>query len=670
MAGGVYGALAGGIESGFSMGRQAAQDEETKRARKVVEDRQAGEDRRATEEHGLRLERQRFALDSDRDEATRKVDTRMEAALDGEITEIEKVQAARQAQGLGVDPTAAARYAELKTGKAAIRQRALDYWSRAKVGQINPMDAPGPELRMHMTAATGMLPEDLPMVRAGAADIEAGLETQNWGLVTQGANKAMVGLLKRGVGGTSPYGGTVTRKEIIGLDPAVDAAGNEHPNRFIPRVRVYVDGVDPTGKELFYDAPMTRGGTSEADDKVVAIDIKKGMDWLGNAKMLADIAERPDVKAKLAENDGGAAKRYIDELNAVTAPKPKFHTVAAGARLAAEYPDGSVEIVAEATPKGETPLQEAQRKRIEAEIAGKLPKRGAGPAPAGGAAAAAAAGSSPALGGATAPGRPEDAVEFWARAVIAGDRDWQIGLARSKSGSSLIEAVKRRVPVLAKELGLEAQDIGTTRAQNAAMAATLKDLTKRAEAVDLFASKVEKDMKTYEAELAKPSTWNTPEGLNTPINVLRRKFSSPELARLDLAARQVGTEYERLITGGTLSVAQLHVGAQEEAKKLINGDMPPAKAREVMAVMRIEIQNARDAAHESTARITDRMRNLGRGTGPAAGPAPQPGMPAPAGAVPAAAPAGGMPVRPPGVPPDAKYSPSRKEWWLNGQRVG
>lgn len=624
---GVYDALSRGVESGFSMGRQAALDTEAKRARQVQEDRQAAEDTRRAETHDLDVQRGRFGLEQAQKDATRREDTRMEAVLDGEIADIEKTQAARRAQGLDVDPTAASRYAELKSGKAKIRQAALDYWSRAKTGQINPMDATGPELRMHMTAATGMLPEDLPGVKAGAADIEAGMETANWGLVTQGVNKAMVSQLRRGVGGTSPYGGTITRKEIIGLDPAVDAAGNEHPNRFIPRVRVYVQGVSPTGGELYYDAPMTQNGSTDDGDKVVAIDIKKGMDWLANAKMLAEMAERPDVKAKLTQDDGGAAKRYLDELNTITTPQKKLISLGAG-RAAIQQGQDFSEL-----PRAETPAEAALRaQRLssaavnQARVAGTLPApKKAGTS--GGAAPAPTGGASPALGGATAPAKPDDAVEFWARAVIAGDKDWQVGLARSKTGSTLIEQVKRRVPVLAKELGLEAQDIGTARAQSAALGATLKDLTKRTEAIDLFSSKVLKDMQTYDQVLSQVGS-DSPLLVQKPINFLRRQFSSPELAQLDLAAKQVGTEYERLLTGGTLSVAQLHVGAQEDAKKLINGDMTPQQARATMEIMRREIDNARTAAHESTRRVSDQMRGLGRGTGPAAGPA---AAPAPAG---------------------------------------
>ncbi len=277
----------------------------------------------------------------------------------------------------------------------------------------------------------------------------------------------------------------------------------------------------------------------------------------------------------------------------------------------------------------------------------QVPTPAAAPAKGG----AAPAASSAALGGATAPTAPDKAVDFWARAVIAGDKDWQVGLSRNASGSKLIEAVKRRVPELAAEMGLDPQDMGTTRAQNAALGATLKDLTKRSAAVELFSSKLQKDMGTFDALLDKAST-GSPLLISKPINYLRRQFSDPDLAQLDLAAKQVGTEYERLITGGTLSVAQLHATAAEDAKALINGDMPPAQARALMKTMLVEMNNARTAASESTDRISDQMRALGRGRGKGGT-----GLPGAAPTAPAAGAAGAAPAgAPKRIANDADYN--------------
>ena len=652
---GIYDALSRGIESGFSMGRQAAQDEETKRARKVQEERQAAEDVRRAEVHELNAQRARFGLEQARVTAAWQQETRHAAVLEGEAAEIEKVQAARQAQGLPLDEGAAQRYAEIKSGLARRNQAALDFFSRAKVGQVNPMDAPGPELRMNLTAATGMLPEELPMVRAGAADIEAGMETANWGLVTQGVNKAMIGQLKRGVGTPSPYGGTITRKEIIGLDPAIDAAGNEHPNRFIPRLRVYVEGVSPTGGEMYYDAPMTQNGSTEETDKVVAIDIKKGMDWLANVKMLAEMAERPDVKAKLAPGPNDEAKRYIEQLRTSTAPQTKL--VSAGGQAFAqtgnriapvEGSSGKAPTVRTFNEGGKQVTKQWDPAKKEWVTQSEAPRWKGGAGGGGGG------------GGATGTGvkvgaDDPKAVDFWALSALSGDNTWQTNLGRSKEGARLVAAVKSRIPQLAAQLGLHPADVGTTRAQRVALDVTLKELTKRAEAIQLFSSKTEKDMVTFE-QIAQELQRSNPTLIAKPINAMRRALSDADQSRLDLAARQVATEYERLINGGALSVAQLPVAARLDAAKLVNGDMPLEQVLAITRTMRLEMANAKAAANESRSRVTDQLRGLGRwdpgGTGAAAP------------AAPGAAPVGGT------LPPEAARALKEGQvtTFRNGQR--
>lgn len=256
------------------------------------------------------------------------------------------------------------------------------------------------------------------------------------------------------------------------------------------------------------------------------------------------------------------------------------------------------------------------------------------------AAAGTAPPASPVLGAAPTNADPNDkkTVDFFAAADIAGDRQWRVGLARSKSGSALIEAVKRRIPQLAEEWGITPQDYGTINGQRAALNATLKQITSRVTANEMSADKVSRDMATYDSLIDGASADYGAKFINTPINALRRQFNDPKLAQLDLAANQVATEYERMITGGQLSVSQLHAGAQEEAKKLLNGDMPPPQARAVMQIMTREIQNAKDASHASLDSVTDKLRNLGGN--PAAAPRTGTGLaPAPAAAKPAVPPA-------------------------------
>lgn len=631
---GVYDSLARGVESGFGMSMRYDAAQEEKRARAFQEGRQKVADARADEEFGLRKKRM---ADEDFLRASGATTGLLERRKGG----LEGLSIAARTANRPVDPAVASEYAGVDKQLSAARQKAMDYWSRAQGGREDPLQTPDADLYRNTALAIGRRPEELPEVARSIKDMQDAIQTGNTGLAVQSANVLMAPQLRRGVGSPSPQGGTIVRKEIIGLDPARGGDGRDHPNMVIPRLRVYVQ-MDGDSKTYHYDAPMSKGGGT--DDAPVAIDMAHAMDWMGNLGVLANAMQRPEFAAKLeagSKEAGAEVGRYLQQLTQIgdaKKPKPVVHSVPAGGSLAVLNPDGTPRVEIQGKPKAASAgaqtleaklaavdaldVSDAEKQRLKRDIAlgaggrttGLVQKPGGG-----------AGGASKALGGAAAPdpGDP-NAVDFWARAVIAGDRDWQVGLARSKSGSSLIEAVKRRVPVLAKEMGLEPQDIGTTRAQSAALAATMKDLTKRAEAVELFSNKVAKDMSTFETILAQVGS-DSPILVNKPINYLRRQLSSPELAQLDLAAKQVGTEYERLITGGTLSVAQLHVGAQEDAKKLINGDMSVPQARAVLDVMRTEMKNARDAAHESEGRIRERMRGLGRGNGATPGAAPAAG---------------------------------------------
>ena len=251
--------------------------------------------------------------------------------------------------------------------------------------------------------------------------------------------------------------------------------------------------------------------------------MKRGFDYMGNLGVLAQGLSEPEIAAKLAQVSPQAkeqTKRWLDELNARgKASQPKVGATEEKLIAARRMVDrGEAANVQEALgilqtagvlPGGPKQLAPIEVKLKESQIKANEARAGLANAKAGGGGRPAAAGAgvkSAALGGAAAPADKDEAIDFWARAVIAGDKDWQVGIGRSKTGAQLIEAVKRRVPQLAKQMGLEPQDIGTTRAESAALGATMKDLTKRAEAVELFASKVDKDMKTFDNLLDNAST--------------------------------------------------------------------------------------------------------------------------------------------------------------------
>ena len=690
MAGyGVGGAAASGLQAGFDMGLRADDAAERRRIATVAENRQAmldTERQAQTERTNARVDKLDAQAEEDRAlEALNK--EREDLALEGAGLSAQYGGPAGIPGEVGTN--FARRANEIGTRRAALlskryapvvekeQQWAKDTASRIQAGQQSLDDLTPTETVRLLQALTRRPVGDFlageggkSRIRQAVDDTTAGIQTQNQGLLLQGAGVLLDPDLQEGVGHSASDGSEIVRKELYGLVPAMpgpeglrapgaapqslaatlSAVLNPNPQqqgqpqapppKLMPVLRVVAR--HPDGTEVAYHAPVTKGRGTGADDEVhPGLDMAAAMDRLGQLGALEAWANTPEARKKIeaglkelgAESNSflGAYYAMKGNPNALLPPgenDPVSKKIAAVMKLAKEQFGGDFK-KAMLAYEGRTELGPLAKKLADIEASGLSPEDKAtatrvaalGTKAALGGGGGNGSGSSPALGGAEAPGVGKEAVDFWARAVIAGDRDWQVGLARSKSGSQMIEAVKRRVPELAKEMGLQPQDIGTVRAQKAALDKTLKELTVRSEAIELFASKVEKDMKTFDALLDKASV-GAPTILSRPINILRREFSSPELAQLDLAAKQVATEYERLITGGALSIAQLHVGAQEDARKLINGDMTPKQARAVMETMHAEMKNAREAAHESRKRVSDQMRTLGTGAPDTGGAAP------------------------------------------------
>ena len=321
-------AAARGIESGFGLGLRADQAAEEKRARAVQEQRQVAADQRAEQELGIRRDAEARQEKRLADAERRDVLGRATAALEGRRKELLTAGQAASISGAPVPAGLQEEYGQVSARLAALRQQALDDASRLATGQLS-MDTMSPaQLYRTVTLGTGMTAQDLQGMPKHAGDLEAGMSTGNNGLVLQSVNGLLAPALRVGVGTPSPYGGTITRKEIIGLDPARDANGVDHPGKVIPRLRVYVQRPGDPG-ERYYDAPMTMDRSGNPDDKVAAIDIRKAMDWVGNLGTLTSALQRPDLQQKLAQGEreaGPDVQRYFDEFNLAIKPGKKSVT--------------------------------------------------------------------------------------------------------------------------------------------------------------------------------------------------------------------------------------------------------------------------------------------------------------------------------------------------------
>lgn len=467
MARGLAAGLAAGLNTGYSIARQAEQDKIAAQQRAEEGVYKARADERADEASKRENERLELSRQTERrqqerlDEAERQQRTTQAATmLEKSNADILARSRARTGAGMPVDPGDAEEYGQNQAALRRIRQDALNFFSRVSSGSEDFDKAPPGDLYMNFTAATGMEPEELAKMPKYIDDIQAGLQTGNQGLVVEATNGLMTPQLRRGVGAPSPYGGVIVKKEIIGLDPARDANGQDHPNRFIPRLRVYVDHPDARGPRMengatgYYDAPMTRNGSADPDDQVVAVDIGKAMDWMGNLGVLANAVQNPQVAARLEQGKrekGTDAKRYLDDLIAMSRPTKKNTTVEKidlkdRVRLITRDETGKP-ISQEDIPYGAPP-------RI-------LAPHGGG------------------AGGATEPTINDDTLTAMAEQYLAGDKSVFQNLGRGAQGAANVVALRQRVAEVAKEVGMTPDQIALAQAEFMGQGAAQRSLGTR-----------------------------------------------------------------------------------------------------------------------------------------------------------------------------------------------
>ena len=320
-------AAAEGLQAGFGMGLQFDQQKEAKRARAVSEAQQV-------EEMGLR--KQHLAEQSARQAKldARQTDADEYQALKDAHADIMSRAEAYTAQGQELPPELAQQYGESRRRMtehrdrfvapklAAERQGALDFFSGVQAGRVDPLadDVTPAQLYRHISLATGRTPEQITQAATGARQIQEGLQTGNHELMLRGVNALAAPDLRAGVGQESPHGGVIVKKEVNRLVPVRDANGVEHPDKVFPIIRVFVDKKGPDGQNLYYDAPLTENRSSDPDDPVKAIDLKRAFDYMGNVGTLAAALQDPRAAAKLArgaQEAGAQTQADLDELNAL-----------------------------------------------------------------------------------------------------------------------------------------------------------------------------------------------------------------------------------------------------------------------------------------------------------------------------------------------------------------
>ena len=520
-------------------------------------------------------------------------------------------------------------------------QRSQDLASRLNTGQLSLADVKPGDFALMVASATKRPPGELDQVRQHIADWQSGMATQNDGLTLQGLNGIFSNQISQGVGSPSPYGGTITGKSVIGLDPAMSADGTVHADKVIPRLQITTDVKGADGQPLTYHAPMTLNRTSDPGDPVTAIPMADAVNHIGAMGALVEAASHPDAQALLQKGSSDPRiAQYLDAIKAGAQPADPVaqkqavvdkysklwgtdneDTVARLVQLGYLKPvpqtKGTVAQTMDAAQQlvdsGSAPDLPSALKMLQAGGVTKQPSKYSG----GGGGVAGAVGVA-GNGGAvqTGPGGKltPQTVDWYATQSIMGDNSWQVGLGRGKVGQQLIAAVKDRIPQMAGEMGLDAQDVGTNKAQYAALTKTLADRTKYVTSVEQLNNNLLSQTQLVQNLLAKGGATEAGPLFNAPYNKVREALGSVDAHNLDVALTGLAREHQRVLTS-PMSNGQLAVSAAATGDRLASLNLTPSQIMGTLDTMRQESANGLANGRSTLDSVQSQLRGLGRAKG-------------------------------------------------------
>lgn len=580
---GLAAGLAAGLNTGYGMARDAYQDEQTQKRQAVEDAYKARADERADEASKRENERLELMRSTEQRQQKRLDETERQqrsalatTALKESIADLEATAKARQLQNMPVDPEAAKRYGELQAQLRAARQESINLFTRVQGGQMSLDDVPPKDLYLHWVRATGMTLQEMAQMPQHIKDIQDGLQYRNDDLQIKGIN-GLLGptYLKRGVGEPSPYGGTITKKEVVRLVPARDANGVDHPDKVYPILRVYTDQMGPDGQPLYYDAAMTRDGTTAENDEIVPISLKRGFDFMGNMGTLAELMKRPEIAKRLeqGEKEGGAeARKYLEDLRARSRPTKKVVT-----RERVDLGDKYLEREVDET--GEILSEKELRK-------GAVPRVFAPPR-AGGA------------GGAPEATLDDETLTSMAEQYLAGDKSVFQNLGRGAQGAANVVALRQRVTQVAKEAGMTPDQIALVQNEFQGMGAAQRALGTRSANFGL----AEKEAYAM-ADLVTEASSKVPRTQFMPINkaiiAYENKTGDPEARQFGAALNSFINAYARAVSPiGTPTVSD-----KDHARSMLS----TADSHEALVAIMNQLKREMDAAGAAPGAVQKQMR--------------------------------------------------------------
>lgn len=495
---------------------------------------------------------------------------------------------------------------------AAEHAEAQRFFADLQAGNVDPSSVDPAKFYRNFSVATRMTPKDLAAAVQGAQLVQQGHETGNQQILLQGVNQLVSNDLKAGVGSTSPHGGVVTRKEIVGLIPVKDANGVEHPDKVFPLVRTYVMHPNSAGDEDYYDAPLTQNRSSDPNDPPKAVDLAHAFDYMGKLGALAQVMQHPEVAAKLAEGEklvGAQTQADVDEMNALG--KRSLQESAKGAvaqklqLIFANIPPGPERDKAVAQTLGAAPsadtvarvesaekvagmkiksTEETADKRIasaEKVAAGhdatRVKVKGMGGSTGSGSGAGTAGGYTDVLKKAS-PGERLMAGEWLATGKSPGIRKADDLMRLSEIRAALMN-----------NAGLTLKDVVQQGDTMKLTSGAVSELEKMHAAVESFSSTAKANMKVLEDLSSKLPRSDIPI-ISKGQLAIESFTGNPVLSQYQGAMASVTAEVSRILNQPRL-VGQLTDSARHETQQFLNGNMTHRQLVELFKTLRVEMAN-------------------------------------------------------------------------------
>jgi hypothetical protein len=199
----------------------------------------------------------------------------------------------------------------------------------------------------------------------------------------------------------------------------------------------------------------------------------------------------------------------------------------------------------------------------------------------------------------------DNAVDFEAKQLLLTGQMPAMGLA---SGDARMQIINRAGD-LAAEQGHTVEDYIAGRAEWKADVSSVGQITKIADAVQGFENTALANMQTAERLMDKGAGTSLGPVVNRWLQAGKQATGDPDVAAFNTAMGTVSSEYGKIISGGSASIASTPEGAREEAAKWLNKLQSPEAIRAQFAVARQDMANRTDSLFKQRDAITHRIRN-------------------------------------------------------------